>query len=359
MGDNRPAVYWDEGIEKWVYRASSLGNCLGALVRCRVGLTPAPPPGWLQKKFDEGNIHEAGIIEQVRNQGWKVEGDGEGEQYEWEIEVGQEAVVRLHPDGIATGRKVNHEGHIRVLEVKAVSESFYQTLEKAMPEFYKWQLSCEMESYREQFVPHFTDPSEYHGALYVFGIKDVTGEKIDQVVLKLVNKPPYSLVDIKMRVLGVERMAREYEETGKFPECEYKQYPCGFWQDAGCLGGQKVGDGLEDIWGVLGDKAIEVRHWLIEWNKAKALVDKWTPKMKEAQEEVLKVIGERADPIMSGQVFDLGSFKAKYRVREGSRRIEKAKIVEAGLDVERFMGEKSKDSKWIELVKEKDEGNGN
>ena len=58
----QPTVYFDPEIDKWVYRASGLGNCIGHLVRCRLGVTPDPAPKFMQAAFDTGKHLEPEIL---------------------------------------------------------------------------------------------------------------------------------------------------------------------------------------------------------------------------------------------------------------------------------------------------------
>lgn len=58
-------VYWDETIQKIVYRASSLGYCDKALVAARLNHTPSPAPAKLQATFDAGHDAETWVNTQL------------------------------------------------------------------------------------------------------------------------------------------------------------------------------------------------------------------------------------------------------------------------------------------------------
>ena len=46
-----------------VYRASSLGGCVGALTRARLGVTASPPPALMLERFQEGTDWEQAVID--------------------------------------------------------------------------------------------------------------------------------------------------------------------------------------------------------------------------------------------------------------------------------------------------------
>lgn len=350
MSDNRPNIYWDDKIDKWVYRASTLGNCLSGLIRLRSGLTPAAPPKWMQQKFAEGNIHEPYIIDQLRQKGWTITrtGEDDGGQLEMELEVGEDCVVRCHPDGLGVGHSVNLLGDKRVVEVKALSPGYYETVRRMMPSFYQWQLAVEMICAQRE------DP-ECMGAVYGYGVKNEAGDEIDRVEVQMVNAPPFEEWEIKQRVLRVNRIA---EEGPPWPECEYKQYPCGFYADPGCRGGErkadKPGGNLLDL--VEGDREREVRYWTVEWKKATDLIEKYTPRKKEAGGKLVELFEGTG-----ATVLEVGETKLELRTRKGAKgKVDVDKMVKDGKVEEKVAEEyrkaDGKDSTFVQEVKNDDRG---
>lgn len=245
MGDNRPAVY-EEG-DKWVLRASSLGNCFSHLVRCGLGYTPEPPPDFMLERFAEGDRAEPVILNWLNTKGgWAIwdaykmdqiaeqfggsvaEREGADPQLELEIPVGKNAVIRVHPDGIATCFMLSRETQERwpnlqtgeevVVEVKALGKDFLKKYKReglnAFP-YYAYQVSIEMAA---TGLP----------CLFVVGEKDENGDvQEDKIVWDLYREPPYTLPQLKVRVMKILAAINR----GEIPECDIAMYPCGFWQE--------------------------------------------------------------------------------------------------------------------------------
>ena len=90
-----------DGKSRWVYRASSLGGCANVLLMARLGYAvTTPPPFWLQKAFDAGNENEPIILGKLNEDyGFNVYGT----QDLMEIDVGKNAMIRGHIDGMNAG----------------------------------------------------------------------------------------------------------------------------------------------------------------------------------------------------------------------------------------------------------------
>jgi len=230
MSDNRPNVYEDDGM--WVYRASSLGNCVKALTAARLGYEAFPHPDWLLKKFDEGNAAEPILIDRFLsyypNVDWymldpndeasygayphvKYMNTHDG-QFTCQIPVGATAVIRGHMDGIAA----NGTGGRVVIECKAFAASYWDKyMSKGIEAFpyYATQLSLYM---------HATGLP----GMFVIGLKNADGIIDDESPLHVdwFDTPPIGLGAIKARVAKIERIAA----TGELPACDQNQYPCQF-----------------------------------------------------------------------------------------------------------------------------------
>lgn len=239
MGDNRAAVYLED--DRVIYRASSIGNCIGSLLRHRLGITPEPPPEWLQAKFDEGNVAEPIMLRALaEKEGWRLLAypeiceygtvQEETGQVETEMKVGSKVTIRCHPDGVA--QCFRHELGVdwelkdrRVVEVKAFGPDFAKKYKRegimAFP-FYSWQLAIEMLS---TGLP----------AIYGVGEKQDDGTvEADGIDWTHVYDPPHTRGEIMARVMRVEKLAREVESgTLNLSEvpCDWAQYPCGFWTE--------------------------------------------------------------------------------------------------------------------------------
>lgn len=208
-----------------MYRASGLGNCIGALVRARMGVDADDAPEWLQERWGEGVRLEEEILSHAAEQwdildvdrltaaGFTVDEMG---QVELTIKVPTAAgivYVVCHPDGV-----VNDGDDLIPIEAKAVSPSYAATIKSSLPPFYQWQVSVEAAGLGVDKV------------LFVTGVKEANEDR-SEVTLKGVEMeiitPPFTRADIIKRV----RLVEEYAAGGDVPFCDYAQYPCGYWTD--------------------------------------------------------------------------------------------------------------------------------
>jgi len=216
-GDNRPSVYHDPDIDRWVYRASALGSCDRQLVALRRGMEPAPTPDWLQVRFDEGHDWEARILDRFTDDtGIKLT----LQQSVCELNVGKGAVVRGATDGLGFDDQGNHV----VVDAKFCGEDLYRKLiSKGIYGFdhYLWQQSA---------YAHANDADRICLAL---GLKDIVGEGDDRKVVGI-KEMHYLWVNvadlmtagqIKARVLRIENLSK----GDGWPDCPTPhQYPCPF-----------------------------------------------------------------------------------------------------------------------------------
>lgn len=209
--DHRPDTYIDEdGIR--VYRMSALGGCIRGLVACRLGLTPEPfsdeTLGYMQQGVDVEDrlLTMAGVVPERR-------------QVALRLEVAPGIEIRGTCDGV---KMVEHldflaplQGFIPV-EAKGMGAANYEkwlrdvvrTPGSEMADWtnwqrYAWQVSC------------YAAALEAEEAVFVVGRRDDYDNH--PTSLKTIT-PPYSIDDIRARVLEVERYATD--ET--YPSCDVK-----------------------------------------------------------------------------------------------------------------------------------------
>lgn len=238
MSDDRPNVYLDDSTGAWVYRASSLGNCVKSLVAARLQYEAFPFPDWLLEKFEQGNAAESVLINRFLgikrdradwvmlnplNESSYIKDDGtfyphvnyggsHDGQFTCEVPVGLTAVIRGHMDGIAQ----SSNGERFVVECKAFARSYWDKYQKqgieAFP-YYATQLSLYM---------HATGLP----GLFVVGLKDEDGLITDltELTVDLYDKPVLPLGKLKARVAQIEKIAK----SGELPACDQDQYPCQF-----------------------------------------------------------------------------------------------------------------------------------
>lgn len=137
-----------------VYRASSLGYSLEALVAPHLGFEAVEPPAFLKAAFDEGNRIEPLAIAKLNDMGWTVTVQQEDMNAvgDWQIEVELEVIPGIakvigHLDGICS----HSAGDSMVLEVKSMAGKAWEDFERhgwdsrsPLIEKYKWQASAYM-----------------------------------------------------------------------------------------------------------------------------------------------------------------------------------------------------------------------
>lgn len=232
--DHRPDVY-REG-DRWVFRASTLGNCDGQIVRTALGYDGAPAPKFLMDAYREGQKAEPLIIERLAEEYRWLPVDleemleygtiDESGQLCLEMTVGSKALIRLHPDGVfwRMTRLGTDSEERRVGEVKCLGRGFAEDILngglEAKPS-YAWQYSVECAITQ---LP----------GIYVIGMKhpdkrDDDGHRVldpDQALRVNLYDPPYTLAQIKGRVLKLVGMI----ERGDVPDCTFAQYPCSMYE---------------------------------------------------------------------------------------------------------------------------------
>lgn len=236
MSDHRPNVYLDDETGMWVYRASSLGNCVKGLVAARLQYEAFPFPDWLLEKFEQGNVAEPVLIERFINHrhgdtDWVMldpdeesayenrdhtfyphvkYGGAHDNQFTCQVPVGTTAVIRGHMDGIAE----SSNGERVVIECKALAHSYWDKYQKggieAFP-YYATQLSLYM---------HATGLP----GMFIVGLKDENGLITDttELIVDRFEKPILPLGKLKARVAQIEKIAA----SGELPACDQNSYPC-------------------------------------------------------------------------------------------------------------------------------------
>lgn len=254
MADHRPNRYVEGG--RVVYRASALGSCVKSLVALGMGMTPEPHPDWLLRKFDEGIAGEPVVVDMLRPN-WRIADEKEGHYYQWhdgqmlvEVPVGRHVIIRGHADAIGTcflapvyeyGETEWETGDKRLIEVKCTTEDYGAVVLKKLPPLYAWQVST--------YGGFFGLP-----VMLALGIKDGDGQVVN-VVTQMIDKPPYTMSQVKQRVIGIESCVK----SGELPVCDYKQWPCPFsWLCDDVAGVEGTKDG--EILGKLEESIVMVRQ---------------------------------------------------------------------------------------------------
>lgn len=244
MADNRPSRYVEDGVV--VYRASALGSCMKALVALGLGHAGTNFPDWLYERFQEGIDGEPWVINKLR-ENWRIMDPREGHQHQWhddqlyvEIPVGQHIIIRGHADGIGTcflapvyedgyGETEWHTGDKRLIEVKCATEDNTTVVLRTLPSLYAWQISV--------YGGFFHLP-----VMLAIGVKDQQTRELVNVVTQMWDELPYSMSQIKMRVMEIEQWIAKEE----LPNCDHKQWPCPYqWLCDNVIGERTPDDMIE------------------------------------------------------------------------------------------------------------------
>lgn len=330
--DHRPDVYEEDG--RWVFRASSFGGCERNLVRQAIGHEPGPAPEFMLGKYEESAALEEPILRALEEQyGWRVMRPAELPQYQFD-DTGQATlelpvtggVIRCHPDAIAKCYRIENAtigqqpwklGDQRVVEVKALSvKSSPFDLSKNLN--YWWQFAIEMAVTKRK-------------GIYVVGWKDENGELIRsedgkvRLTVAWYSDPPETLVAIKKRAKRLVSAINAALEGDGLPECDVKQYPCGFWSEH--EGGVWAKPELEE----LDDQIAELAFEVFELASTAKFAD---DNLKEAKTALHAALLEREKEAGS---YRAGPFKVTRVVKNGRRSYDWGAMKDAGYPVEDYM----------------------
>lgn len=342
LGDHRPDVYWDDEVSRYVYRASSLGNCERALVMHRAGIGGGDAPEFMQAAYAAGNRLEARLIRELcQREGWsEVTGEtlhqygriSHNGQVEAAFKVGGGAMVRCHPDGIVVKYKSEPMqladiplGERRVVEVKALGESFYRKMKDGIGNvpFYDWQWAVEMVStgLKGAYVmglkcPECKASSTTECGLCEDGLLDIT--------IKYYDEPTHTKAEIVKRVLHLERVGRAFD-AGEQVSCDWKMFPCPFYA---------THDTTEGVWSkdvtALSDTAVVRLNDLVrEYREHDAIATEHLVITNRAKEEI--------KALLSGE--GLTSYRddlVTYSERTNPGQLDKTLLEKAGLDPDKY-----------------------
>lgn len=226
-----------------MFRASSFGGCINALVAARDGLEPVPYPSSLQSAMEVSGNLENEVVSRL--------GGLEAQQLEVELPLPDGHFIRGHIDGIL-GKQV--------VEIKVLGDHYWQLhkasrLFEAMPQ-YPWQMSIYMLATRLT-------------GLWVIAHKQ-DGVIID-LELREVVAPPNTLDEILSRA--------ETILSAPFEPCVGDRWPCTY--------PYIHVDPIEES-----DDA-DLRLLVDAFQRAKETEQLWADRKNDYREEIIKVMGDR------------------------------------------------------------------
>jgi len=235
MGDDRPSGY-TEG-NNTIYRASSAGMCLTALVASRLGYQPDRQKfasDVLTNAAKEGNLHENAVVEELKKTyGYRVWGS----QDSFDMKVIPHVYFRGHVDGICRPKGARND---RLLEIKTMSKDRFRKW-KNLGSIRTRLVSDEFASYGAQISVYM---QAYDNIPAVYVVKDRNSGELTIDELKL---PPFPYKDIKKKIIQAEMWAKKQE----LPPCTASssdQFFCAFpYLHNGSVFGDEPTDELEPI----------------------------------------------------------------------------------------------------------------
>lgn len=206
MSDAAYVTVADDRIE---YRASALGGCDMALLAARLGYESVP-------------VKEDAKIMQVFAAGHRIEDEV--------LKRFPSVVQRQGKVQMAVTGRISVVGHIdgfdtvdgTIVEVKSQSQEEWDRFEKHHWDAglflkYKWQASVYMHAHK--------GPFHHHPLKLIRALRDENGEWTGKLSVSHVDKPFYTVDDIRRRILEVERIAA----TGVLAAICTPQFPCPYF----------------------------------------------------------------------------------------------------------------------------------
>lgn len=337
MADTRASTYVEDGTRIW--RASSFGYCEEYLVRVATGQTPSAPPANIVAAMEKSSEHEPDILAELGKRGWRLFDhhdlstkmnhagvlDPKTGQLECELAV-PKGVIRCHPDGIAECFAVKTDVTAYdleqrvVVEVKALRKgSWANPLEK---EGYAWQGSIEaaVTGLPLLFVVAWKDED---------GELCYDGEDLD-LTISYVEKLPHSKGEIIGRTARLNKKIRDYEDGKGLPGCDFKMWPCGFWQE------HDVSEGSiwnKDVAELPADVEPSIRGWAYKWQDAKERADKAGKDKSAASKKLMELLekaGVEAGDKVAGQGFEYSVVESR------STKYDDAAAKKDGVDLSKY-----------------------
>ena len=212
MGDNRPSVYVEE--DKVVYRASSVGGCVRALVASinYDEVRKQEHQDLLDRSAREGDLHEGAIRDHFVSEGWRII----TEQELVEIQVIPGVVIRGRTDGVL-GRPDDPAYAVWTDEV------LFEAKSMSTKQFAKWSSGKFRDFTRYAYqITAYMMANPGRDVLYAVKRRE---DGILEVLRIPHDQPPVPFSDIKKKVLAAEKARRKDD----LPSCDVNTWGCPFF----------------------------------------------------------------------------------------------------------------------------------
>lgn len=286
---DRPIVYWDDTDNRYVFRASALGQPECRMIHAIRDAARSAPPEDLAKRWADGKRLESTVIDRLRDLGWDII-DGEA-QTRLSMNIGSRARIDGHIDGVAVPKSNTVKTGAHVLEVKCLAPSSYEQAQRAGTASLPW-------GYAEQMA--FYMLAMDRPGYWVAGRKNDDGEEtgIDELHFEEVVEPPVSKAALVKKILGVIKRAEDptYDPADDCPG----EYGCPYWKL------HPTEDTTEEA--ASGEEAARIDELAAEWEARDEQIKYETEKLKAVKDELMELLGNRG-----------GVRGGKYRVTASTR----------------------------------------
>jgi hypothetical protein len=299
MADNRPSVYFDETVDAMVYRASSTGSCVRALVASAMGeqeVRAKDRQELMDRSAEEGNLHEGAVTDLMKEIGWTFIST----QDLVTVKVIPGVIIRGHTDGRAVAPSGftyeggqwsppgDYSGVEHGVEVKSMSTK----------QFAKWM------NQRFGAFPYYsaqiTSYMEATGLPFLYAVK----RREDGLLLvDRLETPPMEFKTIRQKIVLAEKYRRrnEAKRGTEYPACDTNTYGCPFFylhdEDQPELKPDELNDDEQAIVDRLTERFLTFKETEAEGKSAESA-------RKGVQKELLNMIsGKQVRAYVNGQKF--------------------------------------------------------
>lgn len=288
MSDDRPPVYWEDGV--LVIRASAIGtSCLWELVAAGQGYEQGPVPDWLQRAFDEGTQLEPVILARLEvDHGIEYA----SHQDEGELRIDDTLIIRYHSDGLGYLRP--HE--LRVIEAKALTNELWHRAVRhgvgSVMDEYPWQLSVMMHG--EGLPGLWVAYNKGTSPVNEMGDRELCLDE-GKIYVQSVPEPPIPLSDIVAKALQVRELVLgdDILESGR-PCDSPDHFPCRYLHIR-----PEVVSKASTVVEVSGPDSADFDQHARAYLYNKGLADEAANARDKARDAILELAGEDASKVVT------------------------------------------------------------
>ena len=288
MGDDRATVYYDPTVKSWVYRASSSGQCVRAMVAAAMGekeVRGKERQELMSRSADEGVLHEPAIVEDLKKVGWVFVTTQETVT----MKVLPGVIIRGHTDGRAvapSGFIYEGGGYSPAGDFSGV-EHGVEIKTMSTKQFAKWTSG----KFRDfaGYAAQLTSYMEGTGLPFLYVVKRREDGMMSTV---RVETPPVPFSVIKKKIIVAEKYRRrnEAKKGTEWPTCDVSTYGCPFFylhdEDQVSLVAEELNEDEQRIVDDLTDK-------FLMWKRVEEAGKDAEGKRKAIQKEILNMMGDR------------------------------------------------------------------